>query len=76
MYFLLSGEGPGDIGACDGGGESCEGEGFRHGPMALFVDRIVEAKHDYSPREALCWGFVSESFLARRASVLKDARKG
>jgi hypothetical protein len=75
MYLLLSGEGPGDIGACDGGGEPCEGGGFRPGPMALFVDRIVQAKHDYSPREASCWGFVSESALARRALELKEAKE-
>ncbi len=75
MYFLLSGEGSGDIGSCDEGGEPCEGEGFRHGPMALFVDRLVQAKHGYSPREASWWGFVSESALARRALELKEAKE-
>ena len=51
MYFLLSGEGPSDIGASPGGADECEGVNFLHGPMALFVDRVVHARHGYSPLE-------------------------
>lgn len=76
MYFLLSGEGTSDIGACADGADVCDGAGFRHGPMALFVDRIVQARHHYSPREAMCCGFVSERALGDRASELEPARKG
>jgi hypothetical protein len=76
MYFLLSGEGPSDIGACAGGVGECEGEGFIDGPMAMLVDHIVNARDGYSPREATCWGFVSERVLGARASELKAARRG
>ena len=41
MYFLLSGEGPTDMGVGSGDDYKC-------GPMAVIVDQIVESKHDYS----------------------------
>jgi hypothetical protein len=76
VYFLLSGEGPSDMGACADGSDGCEGDAFVHGPMAMFVDRLVQARHGYSPLEARCCGFVPERVLGRRASELKAARKG
>lgn len=75
MHFLLSGEGPSDIGLCADGADRCEGAGFLRGPMAMFVDRIVEARHRYSLLEAGCCGFVSERVLAGRAAELKSAKK-
>lgn len=75
MYFLLSGEGPSDLGVCQDGEDRCEGAGLRSGPMALFVDRIVHAQHGYSLIEAGCYGFISERGLAVRAEDLKAARK-
>lgn len=76
MYFLLSGEGPSDIGSCANGAGRCEGDDFRHGPMALFVDRIVQALHGYSAIEAMCCGFVSEVILGAKTSEWRAGRKG
>jgi hypothetical protein len=75
MYFLLSGEGPSDIGVCARGGDECEGEEFLHGPMAMVIDHIVNARHRYSPLDARCCGFVSERALSARASEVKAAKK-
>jgi len=75
MYFLLSGEGPTDLGACRDGADECEGEALTHGPMAMFVDRIVNARQRYSPLEAECYGFVSEQRLTGRAAELKAVKK-
>lgn len=45
MKFLLSGEGPTDIGLRDYDGS------FAHGPMTLFIDRLVEPILGYSARQ-------------------------
>lgn len=74
MFFLLSGEGITDMGAGKGAIGICEGEDFFVGPMAIVVERIVEAEHDYSILDGAC-GFVSEATLARRAGELRAARK-
>jgi hypothetical protein len=75
MYFLLSGEGPSDLGICDHGANECEAGRLRCGPMTIFVDRVVRATHDYSLLEAGCYGFVSEHALSERAGPLRAARK-
>jgi hypothetical protein len=75
MRFLLSGEGPSDIGACSGGNDACEVAEFEPGPMAVIVDQIVERQHNYSPLGAGVCMFVSKRLLSRRATELKDARK-
>ena len=41
MMFLVSGEGPSDIGGCTNGAESCEGADFKAGPMTLLIDQLV-----------------------------------
>jgi hypothetical protein len=76
MHFLLSGEGPSDIGVCADGADRCEGARFIRGPRTMFVDRIVHAQHKYSLLEAGCCGFVSERALGERAAELKAAKKG
>jgi hypothetical protein len=75
MYFLLSGEGPSDIGISRNGADQCEGAVLAHGPMAMFADRIVDARHSYSLLDAGCYGFVSERGLSAGAAQLKDAKK-
>src|SRR4051794_26794622 len=75
MYFLLSGEGPSDLGVCSDGADQCDGGNLTHGPMTMFADRIVNAKHKYSLLEAECYGFLSERGLATRASELKAVKE-
>jgi hypothetical protein len=75
MYFLLSGEGPWDIGTCTSDAEVCEGDDYQPGPMAVMADQIVEARHKYSPLESGCCGFVHKSVIERRESELKAVKK-
>ena len=74
MYFLLSGEGTTDIGECADGARACDGNGFRHGPMTVIVDQIVERATGASILQDAC-GFVSKRLLTERAEELKAARK-
>lgn len=77
MYFLFSGEGPTDMGVGTGAAVICEGEDYLSGPMAVIIDQIVEhhPRHQYSPLDSQCCGFVSELQLVARAVELKAAKK-
>ena len=75
MYFLFSGEGKTDLGECAGGADTCEGEDYCHGPLAVIVDQVVAARHHYSLLETGHCGFISRRMLVNRASELKAARK-
>lgn len=75
MYFLFSGEGPTDLGLCDSGADDCEGAAFNHGPMAIIVDQIVEAKHGYSLLDGKHYGFVSKHTLVKSATEMKTNRR-
>ncbi len=75
MFFLFSGEGPTDLGHCVGHSEVCVGADYTHGPLALFVDRLVQSMHHYSPLESGKFGFASKSALTSRADKMKTPRK-
>lgn len=75
MIFLLSGEGPQDIGVCESGAALCEGADFAPGPMTLLVDQVVECHWDYSILDTGAVRFVSESQLTASAVELKAAKK-
>lgn len=75
MFFVLSGEGPTDLGICADGSLICETEAFRPGPMSIIVDQVVERKHRYSILGVGAVRFVAEGGLAEKASDLKAARK-
>ena len=76
MFFLLSGEGPTDMGAGQSGAPISEGTDFKPGPMAVIVDRIVAGLKGHSILEmAGAVGFVAERSLALRAAELKAAKK-
>jgi len=61
MILLLSGEGPSDIGTLN------HDESFRPGPMAWFVDKIVETVWDFSPLETSAVEFISEGTLSKKS---------
>ena len=63
MVLLLSGEGKGDLGCCDMGLSNCSGEQFTPGPMAWFVDQLIEDKLDFSHIENNCCYFIPEKKL-------------
>ena len=44
MYFLLSGEGPTDMGLCADNMHVCEGNRHQQGPMAIIVSQIVAGR--------------------------------
>lgn len=75
MLFLLSGEGPTDIGLCLSAAPLCQGADFGPGPMALLVDQVVESHWDYSILGTEGVRFVGEGRLAADAGDLKAARK-
>ncbi len=75
MIFLLSGEGPTDIGICNSGAVLCETADFAPGPMTLFITQIVERHWNYSIIDSEAVRFISESQLNATAEPLKAAKK-
>lgn len=84
MYFLLSGEGPSDIGVCDPASPSCNSEHFVAGPMAVMVDQLVEVFQGFEMSHLATERveYVSEKYLAdnkqapqRKAMWLKGKKK-
>lgn len=75
MYFLLSGEGPTDLGSRICEAEVCEAENFLAGPLALIVDQMAQDRFEYSPLEAQACGLVSKHSLVARVGDLKSVGK-
>lgn len=75
MYFLLSGEGPTDLGSTNSMAPINEGSSFVYGPMAMIVDRIVEQTFKYSILESSAVGFVSKQELEKTGAALKTTKK-
>jgi hypothetical protein len=75
MYFLLSGEGPTDMGRCTNGMNECEGSSHEQGPMAVIVSQIVEQQFGFSFMETRYYGYVSKSVLKERAKKLNQLEK-
>lgn len=75
MFFLLSGEGITDVGLANADADICEGEDYVVGPMAIIVEKIVEAQHDYYFIQDGACGFISERTVAQRARELKAVKK-
>jgi hypothetical protein len=76
MYFLISGEGPADIGICRNGHMVCYGENFRKGPMASVADQIVRSKAmDSIFANASRFEFVANQKLSAVAGGFKAVRK-
>lgn len=71
MHLLLSGEGPGDIGTCNPAADHCTAQQFRPGPMAWFVDQLVEIfqGYEFSHLGNACVTYLSESYLAANKPV-------
>ena len=75
MYFLLSGEGPTDMGRCADNAMACDGTDHEEGPMAIIVSQIVEQQLEFSFMETGYYGYVSKSTLVEIASVFKQQKK-
>ena len=75
MYFLLSGEGPTDMGLCSDNMTACEGNRHQEGPMAIIVSQIVEQRLEFSFMDTRSYGYVSKSRLVEGASRFKHQKK-
>ncbi|MFH1137052.1 MAG: hypothetical protein V1816_13340 [Pseudomonadota bacterium] len=75
MYFLLSGEGPTDMGLCPDNMTACEGSRHQQGPMAIIVSQIVEQELNFSFMETRYYGYVSKRELVSRASGFKNQNR-
>ena len=75
MYFLLSGEGPTDIGLCADCINACEGNRHLQGPMAIIISQIVEQQINSSFIDTNYYGYVSKKGLVARASEFKHQKK-
>lgn len=77
MFLLLSGEGPSDIGrSIADAGEICKAENFQPGPMARFVDQLVEQFQGFemSHIDFGQVGFVSEKALSQHCKRTSGGR--
>ncbi|MCB2262781.1 MAG: hypothetical protein LGR52_07575 [Candidatus Thiosymbion ectosymbiont of Robbea hypermnestra] len=70
MRFLLSGEGPSDIGRCIGA-DPCVGDTFEPGPMAWLLDQVVEVRLHFSAIGLNLIHALSEQLLQKTAKKLK-----
>ncbi|MDD3904418.1 MAG: hypothetical protein PHO09_12130, partial [Sphaerochaeta sp.] len=61
MMFVLSGEGPTDIGKCD-----YDTGAFAPGPMSYFIDIVVRDKIGFSPLETHCAGGNAIHFVPKK----------
>jgi len=74
MYFLLSGEGPTDLGVCSNGQTICEGEQHLQGPLAIIISQIAEQRIMYSFMDTHSYGFVSKNELKRMTSLFRKKK--
>lgn len=75
MYFLLSGEGPTDIGRCSDNINECDGSRHNEGPMTIIISQIVERQLGFSFMETQYYGYVSKRELVNKASCFKSQKK-
>ena len=75
MYFLLSGEGPTDMGLCTNSMAICEGDQYEPGPMAIIVSQIVMQRMGFSFIENRYCGFISRAEIVRKSDELKPPKK-
>jgi hypothetical protein len=72
MIFVVSGEGPSDIGKSTGGQGECSGADFVRGPMAALIEQLADTQAGFS-FSAAAMEFVSES---RRLEIAKEELSG
>jgi hypothetical protein len=67
MLVVVSGEGPSDLGRCDG-------EDFRPGPMAWVIDKLTQARLDFSLVDCQCIRLIPEQELAHASRQLQPIK--
>lgn len=71
MIWVLSGEGPTDIGQCTNALGESNDDSFIPGPMTVIIDQISEPRLGYSMRDYPdCLYFINESALSARTRAL------
>jgi hypothetical protein len=74
MLFLLNGEGPTDLGECVMGLDTCEGEDFQPGPIALIVAALAESVLGFDPLEIGHFRLVTKASLKAAYDELEPRR--
>lgn len=75
MILLLSGEGKTDIGECDNQSGFCERDHFVEGPMAIFIDQLVEMELAFSCLSLGLVRFISEQELSITGKSLGSKKR-
>jgi hypothetical protein len=73
MRFLVSGEGPTDMGCCELSCP-CDGENFKPGPMAWMVDQVAEEHLGYLSMELSLVRYVGETSLSAITKQLRPRK--
>lgn len=71
MIVIVSGEGPTDIGRCEGNADFCEPPDFVPGEMGMLVDMMLRPLWGYSPLEQRCVRHVTKKELGRLSRAVK-----
>lgn len=70
MILLLSGEGATDFGGCISSEFLCSGENYKYGVMTVILDKLIEAKLQYSSLSCSLVYFCSKERLGEIAKKL------
>lgn len=73
MIFVLSGEGPTDLGTCNNAQGGCSGDDFEIGPMTVLVEQLVESRVGFRLRDLPDQiHYISETALCDKAKALPN----
>ena len=73
MIFVLSGEGPTDLGACNNAQGSCTGDNFSTGPMTVLIEQLAEHRIGFRLRDLPAQiHYLSETSLCEKAKALPN----
>ncbi len=73
MIFVLSGEGPTDLGSCNNAQGKCSGDDFDIGPMTVLIEQLVEHRVGYQLRKLPDQiYYLSEKALCEKAKGLPN----
>lgn len=73
MIFVLSGEGPTDLGACNNAQGGCTGDNFSIGPMSVLIEQLVEHRIGFRLRDLPDQiHYLSETALCEKARALPN----
>jgi len=78
MWLLLTGEGKTDMGECDASNDYCEGDNFKAGAMAWFVDQLIDnyyQLYEFSHINYQLVSFIPKAKITELSLLLKIKKK-